>query len=490
MNKIAIYLLSILILPFMGSGITGPAFGESPTKARQETPQTPAGSQKSAFSTNPRSEVVLHRQNNDRISVNFFDMDIRKAISAIAMEREINISTAADVVGKISAHLFRVTLEEALDAITLAGGCRYKKLGDLYFVYKSQGGSAGLPLEDVQMRIYKLKYVDVDKVQELLAGIPGMRMIKFHKPTNTIVVEDVPENIAKVETILQSFDAQPRQVLIEAKILEVDLTDDMTLGVQWDKILGDGRIATRFGRAVLPEDGGGSPVPPQGVGLFGGLITGVGTSHQFALALDVLQEKTKVNILSTPRIMAIHGKPARVQVGGQQGYRITTISNGLAVESIEFIDTGTVLDITPHIVDGENILLDVQPSLSSARIEEGGLPVVKTTTVRTSLLTKSGQTIFIGGLIQDSKTRLREQVPLLGDIPVLGALFGRTQRSIGKSELIILITPYIVDDKYKQLQLPAIQKTNDLEETLKKEPLPPIDAFRELLIPEPEKGDR
>ena len=221
---------------------------------------------------------------------------------------------------------------------------------------------------------------------------------------------------------------QPKQVLIEAKILEVELTDDMTLGVQWDKILGDGRIATRFGRAVLPEDGPVSPLPKEGVGLFGNLITGAGTSHQFALALDVLQDKTNVNILSTPKILAIHGKPARVQVGGQQGYRVTTISNGLAVESIEFIDTGTILDITPHIVDNENILLDVQPSIDAARIDEGGLPVVKTTTVRTSLLAKSGQTIFIGGLIQDSKARLREQVPLFGDIPILGLLFRSTSR--------------------------------------------------------------
>jgi len=485
MNKIAIYLLGILILSVMGSGLTGPAYGESPAQARPKMPPTEsAGSQKSAGSPNPRREVVLHHQNNDLISVNFIDMDIRKAISAIAMEREINISTAAEVVGNISIHLYRVSLEEALTAITLAGGCRYKKLGDLYFVYKSQAENGNQPIEGLQVRIYKLKYVNVDKVQEILESIPGMRMIKIHQATNTVVVEDVPENIAKVERILRSWDAQPKQVVIEAKILEVELTDDMTLGVQWDKVLGDGRIGTRFGRALLPENPGGSPVPQEGMGLFGGLITGVGTRHQFAMALDVLQEKTKVNILSTPRIMAIHGKPARVQVGGQQGYRVTTISNGLAVESIEFIDTGTILEITPHIVDGENILLDVQPSIDAARIEEGGLPVVKTTTVRTSLLAKNGQTIFIGGLIQESKSRLREQVPLFGDIPVVGALFGRTVRAVGKSELIILITPQIVDHNYVQLQQADIQKTDALEDILKKEPLPPIEAFREILVPE------
>ena len=143
MNKIAIYFIAILILPFMGTSLTGPALGESPAKARPKIPPTPTGSQKSTVSPNPRSEVVLHHQKNDLISVNFIDMDIRKAISAIAMEREINISTAAEVVGTISIHLYRVPLEEALTAITLAGGCRYKKLDDLYYVYKSKGGNAG-----------------------------------------------------------------------------------------------------------------------------------------------------------------------------------------------------------------------------------------------------------------------------------------------------------------------------------------------------------
>jgi len=484
LNKTAIYLFYLFVLPFMASGIAGPAFGESPAQGRQEAPPPPAASQKSAAGAIPAGEVVFDSPRNDLISVNFLDMDIRKALSAIAMEREINISTAAEVVGNISIHLYRVPLEEALTAITLAGGCRYKKLGDLYFVFKPQGENGQTSIEDVQMRVFKLKYVDVEKVKEILEGIPGMRMAKINQATNTVVVEDVPANIAKVETILRSWDVPPKQVIIEAKILEVELTDDMTLGVQWDKILGDGRIATRFGRSVLPEEAGGSPVPSEGVGLFSSIVTGVGTSHQFAMALDVLQEKTKVNILSTPRIMAIHGKPARVQVGGQQGYRVTTISNGLAVESIEFIDTGTILEITPQIVDEQNILLEVQPSIDAARIEEGGLPVVKTTTVRTSLLAKNGQTIFIGGLIQESKTRLREQVPLFGDIPVIGALFGRTGHSIGKSELIVLITPQIVDHNYIAYQQRAIQKTDEIKQALEKEPLPPVEAFRELLVPD------
>jgi type II secretory pathway component GspD/PulD (secretin) len=87
-------------------------------------------------------------------------------------------------------------------------------------------------------------------------------------------------------------------------------------------------------------------------------------------------------------------------------------------------------------------------------------------------------------LIQDSKTRLREQVPLFGDIPIIGALFGRTVRSVAKSELIVLITPQIVDHNYILSQQPDIQKTKDIKDSLDNEPRPPVEAFREILIPE------
>jgi len=309
-------------------------------------------------------------------------------------------------------------------------------------------------------------------------------MLKLHKPTRTIVVEDYPENIAKIASVVAQLDTMPKQVLIEAKILEIELTDDMTMGVDWDKMFNDSRVVTSFSRAVIPSDGPVSPNPGTGFGIFGNLIAAAGTSHQFSLAIDALQDKTTVNTLSTPRLLAVHEQSARVQVGGQQGYKVTTISNGLAVESIQFIDTGTILDITPHIIDDETILLDVQPSIDAARIEEGGIPVVKTTTVKTSLLAKNGQTIFIGGLIQDSKIKQRDIVPFFGDIPVVGVLFGRTTIGIGKTELVVLITPRIVGTEPKMIDRQADQKTQDVQELLDKEPKNPRGLAEEIFFPE------
>ena len=418
-----------------------------------------------------KPELVVESDNH-LMCLNFIDVDIRAALSAIAMEREINISTAQDVSGKISVHLYNVSLHKALDAITRAGGLSYNKKGDLYYVYKPEE-TEDPQAERIQLRIFKLKYADIDKIQEILEAIPGMRTIKIHDASKTLIVEDTPENIAKIETVLSYWDERPKQVMIEAQILEIELTDDMQLGVDWQQILGDAWIGTGgFSRAVLPTTGSVSPVPEVGSGIFGNVITGAGTRHQFSAALDALQTKTKVNALSTPKILAVHGETAKVQVGGQQGYKTTTISDGLSTENIEFIDTGTILEITPYIDDDGNILLDVEPSISSARIEED-IPVVKTTTVTTRLLTKNGGTVFIGGLIQDTKIDTRRQVPILGSIPILGVPFRHTSSILGKSELVVLITVNILKAMPGEEDQKTLEKTQKMEESSSRKSLGP-----------------
>jgi len=430
-----------------------------------------------------KPEIGIESENH-LMCLNFIDVDIRAALSAVAMEREINISTAQDVSGKISVHLYHVSLKEALDAITLAGGFSYNKNRDLYYVYKPEE-TKDPQSERIQMRIFKLKYAEVDKVQEILEAIPGMRTVKIHDASKTIIVEDTPENIAKIEMVLSYWDERPKQVIIEAKILEVELTDDMSFGVNWEQIMGDVRIGTGgLSSAIQPTVGAISPVPATGTGIFGNVLTGAGTSHQFSAALDALQTKTKVNTLSTPKIVALHGETAKVQVGGQQGYQVTTVDDGVQTQTIEFIDTGTILEITPHIDDDNNILLHVEPSINSARIEgPDGIPVVKTTTVTTRLLVRNGETAFIGGLIQDSKTNTRNKIPVLGSIPLLGALFRRTSNTIGKSELVVLITPRILEAGSELAEQEVREKINKMEESFKEEPLSVGKKLHEFLMP-------
>jgi type II secretory pathway component GspD/PulD (secretin) len=170
-------------------------------------------------------------------------------------------------------------------------------------------------------------------------------------------------------------------------------------------------------------------------------------------------------------------------VGGQQGYAVTTTNLGVSSETIEFIDTGIVLEIIPYIEDDGNVLLNVKPSVTSAELEQG-IPVTRTAFVETWLLARSGETVLIGGLIQDSLTRTRNEVPCLGNLPLLGLLFGQRGRSVDKVELVLLITPQIIDLNRKSMdEVEAIMRMKNAEEYLKKEPLPPYRQIFEFISP-------
>ena len=395
----------------------------------------------------------------DLLTVNFYESDIRQALLAMAMDRNANVMMAPDVSGKVTVYLRNVTLDEAISSIAASGGFSCRKEKSSYFIFKTKD-KLDAQAERLQVKVFKLKFAKTEKVQEILSSFPGIRTVKIHDDTKTIIVEDTPENIAKVEAIINAWDSPPRQVLIEANILEVELKDDMKLGVDWTKLMGSLSITT------------GSNFSTQAAGgLSATLQIARGTSSEFSAALAALESKTKVNTLSTPKILAIHGKPARVQVGGKTGYKTTVTNLGVTQEQIMFIDTGTILDITAYISDENNILLSVQPQISSVSLDPvTQIPTVKTTNVSTSLMTKSGQTIFIGGLIMDTVSKERQTVPLLGQIPLLGAFFGFSHPYIEKTELIVLITPTLMEEEIDQASKEAARKFNSLNEGYKKNP--------------------
>jgi len=445
--------------------------------ASSETPQTDYSNQGQPASAAPNKEVGKNPRSADPLAdkglltLNFNQSEIKDILLSVAMNRNISIIMTPDISGKVSVHLYRIPVEEALGSIAMAGGFTYLKRGNVFYFYKPKE-IRDPQSERLEMRIFQLKFAAIDKVQDILSAIPGMRTVKIHEQSKTVIVEDTPENIRKIETLISQWDAMPRQVLIEAKIIQILLNDDMVMGVDWQKVMGDLTIGTTG--LIIPQ-----------AGAFAQLVTATGTSGAFTAALNFLQGITDVNFLSTPKILAIHGKAARVQVGGKQGYKVTTSNMGVTSETIQFIDTGTILEITPYIDDSGNVLLTVQPSINSVTIDNvTGIPVVKSTTVSTSLMAKNGETVLIGGLIEETKTISRSYVPWFGEIPVLGLLFGQKKRNIGKSEFVVLITPHIQETEIKRQSDQGVDKAKKLTETMSKEPLPQL---KRIIEPVPQK---
>lgn len=410
------------------------------------------------------------------LTLNFHESDIRQVLLGVAMNQNCNIIMSPEVTGKITVYLSGVPLEDAISSISMAGGYHYRIEKGTYFIFKSKEKFEPLQSK-LQVKVFKLKFAKTDKVQEILTAIPGIRTVRIHEDTKSVIVEDSPENVAKIEAVIAAWDAPPRQVLIEAKILEVQLTDDMRLGVDWNKVMG----SVTFSTLQVPAAGGipSANFTAQAAG--GGLTTlqsAVGTAHEFSLALAALESKTKVNTLSTPKILAVHGKPARVQVGGKTGYSTSVSNLGVTTQQISFIDTGTLLDITAYISDENNILLNVQPQLTSASVNtQTGIPDVRTTTVATSLLTKSGQTVFIGGLIKEDVQTSRKSVPFLSKVPLLGMFFGYSNPLVVKQELVVLITPYLMPDDIEKASNEAARRIEKLDEQYRNNP---PDVYKEL----------
>jgi type II secretory pathway component GspD/PulD (secretin) len=181
----------------------------------------------------------------------------------------------------------------------------------------------------------------------------------------------------------------------------------------------------------------------------------------FAAELEAVEGVTSFKTLAAPRLLAVDGVPAEIIVGGQLGFSVVTTVNETVIQSVQFLDTGAQLRLTPTITGDGHILMTIHPELSDGRIEEG-LPSKTTAEVTTDALVRDGQTLFIGGLIRERDEEIRKGVPVLMRIPLLGRLFGRTVQTKLRSELVTLITPHIVPPG----ESPAIEHTPAMRSAL------------------------
>lgn len=378
--------------------------------------------------------------------IRFHDADLKDVIKILSAEGGFNVVSGADVSGRVTYDLRNVTTIQALDAALKINGYGIENAGDIMFIrplnqlvsqtdsgeVRSQGLNSGALL----IRSYRIVYSDVSEVASAVKeNISRYGKATVNKVNNIIVVEDTSERIKKIDELIKSLDVVPRQVLIEARILEVRLGDDMQLGVDWSNVFKGGDAtynlsAENFARR--PDTSGSA-----------GLFFEVVTPH-FDMFLNALQEKGDLKTVATPKLLALDNREAEIIIGGRLGFRVTTTVNQVTTESIEFLDVGTMLKLTPRISDDGYILLSIHPEVSEGVIDQG-LPSETTTEVTTKVIIRDGESIFIGGLIRDRKEKTIQQVPLLGDIPFIGPVFRNTTDSVSRTETVVMITPHIVD---------------------------------------------
>lgn len=367
--------------------------------------------------------------NDERISLSLRNTEIVEVMEMLSRKQRVNILLSEEVTGKVTVHLYDSTVNDAIKAIANAAGYEVEKRGNNYFVISRDDVGKYTDSDTTKIRTYKLRYAKSSEVMDILEEhLSRYGSITELANRNMLVIEDTPAFLESVERIIRKIDYRPKQILIEARILEVTLDESETYGIDWSKIFENGQGL-----------GGTRGLSATGSGLF---VEFAGT--ELDIFLDALEEEGRTKTLSTPKLLTLENEAASVIVGDRLGYVNTVTINQVTSETTEFLESGVILEVTPSVDDRGNIMLDIHPEISTGTVT-AGVPSQTTTSVQTHLLVPDGSTSFIGGLIKSQVFRDHSGVPLLGRIPVAGKLFSRTRNRTVNTEIIVLITPSIVN---------------------------------------------
>ena len=280
-------------------------------------------------------------------------------------------------------------------------------------------------------------------------GLGAASTIKIiaDRDNNALLIMANGAEYEKIEEAVKRLDVVPRQVLVEVTIAEVQLDGELSYGLEWFFSGNNGQTGSLFnanGAGLTTPDG---PVRPQLP--FSAVWRGPGGNVR--AVLSALAKTTRVNVLSSPHLMVTDNQIAKINVGSSvpvQGQ--STLSGTNVITSVNYVDTGVVLSVRPHINSGGLVTLEISQEVSDVQVgvTTTGLnsPTINKRSAQTTVAVQSGDTMVLGGLIKDGRNNGSSGLPILSDLPVVGALFGAKTQSTSRSEMIITITPKVIND--------------------------------------------
>ncbi len=410
-----------------------------------------------------------------KISVDFRDTPIDDVIRTIAKQVDLDIVKGPDVTGNVTATLTDVPLAEALTHILSAYGAGYVASENMIRIVPASQLTE--ETEKTVSKVYRIVYADVVEAEKALTKIVSKRgSISSNPGTSNIMITDTESKIAAIDAYIEEIDRRTAQILVEARIYDVSNTDSLDLGVKWRAGRNTG-YGTGRGTGLDTLSPTGGPVSgtltnsnpfvggtfnsttSKATGTTGTLDFGIITEHvDIDLLMSAERNKDAAKLLANPRILVLDNEKAsfkavreipyqQLQQGGWQSYGTT-----------EFKEVGVELQVTPHLAKDGVIRLHIVPVFSAyvrdVTLSLGNVgtpitmpqPVVDTREADTIALVKDGDTVVIGGLRKEEVTQQISKIPLLGDIPIIGALFKFEGEQTINSELIVFITPRLIED--------------------------------------------
>ena len=413
-----------------------------------------------------------------RVSFEFKDIDIQNLLRVIAEVSRKNVVVADDVQGKVTIRLRNVPWDQALELILRSKGLGKEEIGNIVRVaplktleeeakLREERRRAQIRQEELVVQLVPVNYaVALDMSARVKEVLSERGSVAVDTRTNTLIVRDVASNINRARALVQNLDTQTPQVLIESRIVEANTNFTRSLGVQWG---GQGTLSPATGNPTglaFPNTFGvsggvagtspGSPAAPNyavnlpaavGAGQGGalGFIFGTaGGALNINLRLSALENEGAVKTISAPKVTTLDNTTARIS----QGLSIPFSQVSAAGVNTTFIEARLSLEVTPHITQDGSILMNIraennQPDPSNTGAN--GQPAIQRKEANTQVLVKDGETTVIGGIYVRRGSTQVSMVPFLGRIPILGFFFKTNTESESRQELLIFITPRIIN---------------------------------------------
>ncbi len=397
--------------------------------------------------------------------------DVGQVLRLLARQAKVNMVVSDQVTGTVTMRLEDVTALQAIAIIVKAKGLSLDQIDHVYYI-KTPAEKTAEPTESDS---YQFSYSRAKEVAPLLASqLASKDPPQFDERTNTIFFRETRSNLDNVRKLLVTIDKPTKQVMIEARLVEVTANPTQSYGIDWSGVVGSASNGKTFsygapgsgsntsGNVPLSDFALGNPANPNILGNFSKLIPGqfaILSVPQMSATLRLLNEDNDAEFLANPRIVTADNLQAKIEINRAQPVPQLNFNEQTATAVFGgFQDKkfGNTLIVTPSINKDNFVTLKVKPEISnkvgdSTFVFAGATvssPIIDTRTLESNVLIRSGDTLAIGGLLQDEVAKARNKVPFIGDVPVLGYLFQNHLNSRVKRNLLVFVTPTIITSKY------------------------------------------
>lgn len=400
------------------------------TQAQQAEPEGAAA---------PAAPGTEEAMSKEAVDFEFSRANLEDVVRLIAEVSNRNIVLDPELQGqKIDLHLKKVSADQALELLYSAYGLSGSDIGgNILFISTREKIKKGT----LQTKVRELRNITTDDAKELVGNL--VNAINLGKEVNTVVLVGAAEDIAKAEAILDKVDVPQPQVLLEAKIIEINNDALRDIGIDWSDQISITAQETNRATTLATT----------------ALGTGSGPMHiyrlarsalQFNMTLKMLEYENKAKVLSNPRVTTMNNKKAEIFIGDKIPYTVSIISGGTTTTEVRWVEPGIRLTITPTIIEKDFVVIKVEPEVSYIYAWRGtgdAYPWIKSRQAVANVRVQNNQPFVLGGLLNNEDKKNLYSIPYLGKIPLLGNLFSYEKKTVYNTDLIITVTPTIISSE-------------------------------------------